>query len=252
MNLIYEKLSQTLAAAAVWPLFMAGDEFRIAAAQWPVNVELRKNGQVIGTMSNMLAGDYVRDVPFDAVVITNGSTAQQVTVQIVGGGVGSDRVLGEVSVIDGGKQRVLSGASFFYGGTQAAVAAQYAYVGVFNAAAAGGKNIIVNQIGAKLSGVASCILRRSAAAVGAVGVGGASKFIGGAASVIGIGYSGSNAVLGAGFLAYGGRYTPGQTNFFRPTEPMIVPPGTGLYIEVDTVNIGIDSASFDGFEEVAA
>jgi len=48
---------------------------------------------------------------FDRVEVTS-TVAQEVTVQIARGRVGSDRVLGEVSVIDGGKFTTLSGQGF--------------------------------------------------------------------------------------------------------------------------------------------
>jgi hypothetical protein len=114
MSLVFEKLIQTLAAGQVLKIGIAGDFFRLAGALWPVTVSLMKGGQIIGTMSNVLAGDYVNGIDFDQIWVTNGATAQAVTLQISGGGAGSDRVIGEVSVIDGGKFRTLNSQAFVH------------------------------------------------------------------------------------------------------------------------------------------
>src|SRR5687767_12346484 len=97
-NLVFEKLTQSLAANETWRLRIAADYFRIAASSWPLTVRVSKDNRELGSMSNLQAGDYVNGVPFDSVEIINGANAQSVTVQLAGGGVGSDRVLGEVSV----------------------------------------------------------------------------------------------------------------------------------------------------------
>ncbi|MCK9991396.1 MAG: hypothetical protein RugAbin2_02410 [Rugosibacter sp.] len=135
--LVFEKISQDLAAGQIMPLRIAGDMVRIASAQWPLNLELRKGGVSIGTATGVLAGDYVRDAGFDEVVIINGTVAQTVTVQISGGGVGSDRVLGEVSVLDGNGFRSLANLAFCGGGGGSAVASQYPYVQLWNPAGSG-------------------------------------------------------------------------------------------------------------------
>lgn len=131
-NLVFEKLSQPLAANQQLKIGIAGNLFRITTAQWPTSVSLLKNNQIVGTMAGMLAGDYVRDIDFDGVIVTNGSMAQQVTVQIAGGGAGSDRVLGEVSVVDGGKFRTLSNMAFLGIGAATGGAGAQATVQLFN------------------------------------------------------------------------------------------------------------------------
>lgn len=145
MSLVYEKLSQALAANASWPLMIAGDFFRVEACDWPVTVALLQGGREIGRMTNIRGGDFVRDVKFDQVKIINGATAQTVTIQIAGGGIGSDRVIGEVSVIDGGRQVSLENRAFGSGATQAGAGGLYSLIQCYNPVGSG-KNVYVKRL----------------------------------------------------------------------------------------------------------
>ena len=144
-ELVCEKLTQTLAAGAQWRVGVAGDFFRLAVAPYSVSVSLLVGNRIIGTMAGMLAGDYVKDIHFDGILITNGTTAPDVTMQIAGGGAGSDRVLGEVSVINGELARVKAGMCFTGANYSAPVAGQYSLCQLYNPAASG-KNVILNKI----------------------------------------------------------------------------------------------------------
>jgi hypothetical protein len=144
-GLVFEKLLQTMAAGQDWRLNIAGDFFRLSGAQWPVSVALVKDLRIVGVMANMLAGDYVRDIDFDGVIVTNGSVGQDVSVQIAGGGAGSDRVMGEVSVISGELVRVKAGMCFVGTGVCGGVAGNYSPVQLWNPAGSG-KRVVINRL----------------------------------------------------------------------------------------------------------
>lgn len=145
MNLIFEKYTQILTAAQRLQVQIAGNFFRLSVAPYPVTVSLISNSRIIGTMAGMLAGDYVKDIEFDGVVIVNGATDQSISYQIAGGGAGSDRVLGEVSVINGEVASVKAGRCFmgFAGG--AGVAGQLMHAQIWNPLGSG-VELIVSKI----------------------------------------------------------------------------------------------------------
>lgn len=97
MNLVFEKLSQTLSAGQTWELNIAADFLRVESAENPVTVRLLRGGRILGQMYDWSAGDYVRGVEFDSIQIVS-SLSNDVTIQIAGGGVGTDKVLGAVTV----------------------------------------------------------------------------------------------------------------------------------------------------------
>lgn len=180
-SLVFEKLAQSLAANQTWPLQIAGDFFRVEACEWPVTVEIMSGGRVVGRMTNVRAGDFVRDIAFDQVRIINGATAQAVTVQIAGGGVGSDRVIGEVSVIDGGKARTIAGGAFFGSSGVNASAGTYAHVQLENPAGSG-KRVVLEQVIFSTATAGLLSLRSGYASLANSSGGAPSKLLGGAAS----------------------------------------------------------------------
>lgn len=131
-NLIFEQQSQAMAANYEWKIMMAGDFLRITDSTYPVTVSLIKGNRIIGSMSNYKAGDFVRDIDYDGVVIKNGANAQTVTLQIAGGGAGSDRVVGEVSIINGEISRVINGQCFMASIGRTAAAGQYPHAYLYN------------------------------------------------------------------------------------------------------------------------
>lgn len=153
MSLVFEKLTQTLSAGQVWRLTIAADFFRIAAAAWPVKVRILKAGRILGEMDGWQAGDYVRDVDFDAVEVEAGSIAQTVTVQIAGGGVGSDRVIGEVHVIDGSSSTSRAGKAFYGELSKTSAAGMFPVVEFWNPAASGKVQVITKiMVSSSVSG----------------------------------------------------------------------------------------------------
>lgn len=224
--IVFEKLSQPLAANYKWDVGIAGNYFRLAACPWPVTVQLLKNQQVIGQMANMMAGDYVEGVEFDKVSIVNGAMAQTVDVQISGGGAGSDRVLGEVSIIDGGRSRTLAGMAFIGTAGVAGVAGQYPHIQLFNPAASG-KNVIVESLVGTVATAGFVQAFGHSVALAALVGGAPSKRVGAAASTAELRTLSAAGAVGVGQLL--GATLQANSNFeFALAEPVVLVPGTGL------------------------
>lgn len=247
-GLVFEKLTQYLSAGQVWRLTIAADFFRIAAAAWPVKVRILKAGRILGEMDGWQAGDFVRDVEFDAVEVEAGAIAQAVTVQIAGGGVGSDRVLGEVSVISGEVARTDAGVAFFGSTSVSAVPGQYSFVQLWNPAGTG-KSAVVTKVlvGSTSAALASISVRANQVALGATDVGapnGSAKKIGAPTSQCEVRngasatYPVSERIAWALFSAGVGT---GQVEF---NEPVIVEPGRGLVVVASEADRGI-AGSFE-------
>lgn len=248
MNVVFEKITQPLSASQQVRLDIAGNFFRLSACDWPVSVSLLKSGRVVGTMAGMLAGDYVRDFDFDGVIIDNGATSQTVAMQIAGGGAGTDRVLGEVSVIDGGKSRTYAGMAFTGYGSQVAVAGEYSLVQLRNTDA-GNKKVIVTQVecATLVRGNGYIYLTRHATAL-ATSLGGGLEKRGAAASAIANVRRGSSpSIPGTGLLLLPFSVAGERINY-RFTEPLVLNAGEGIVATSDTVNSTL-LANFEWNEE---
>jgi len=250
MNLVFEKISQTLAAGAKLDIGIAGSFLRLSECQWPVTISLLKEGRVIGTMNNMLAGDYVQGVDFDAVWVVNGAAAQVVGLQISGGGAGSNRVIGEVSIVNGEKSRVLSNQAYSVKLQTVSVAGQLAHCQLFNPGGSG-KNLIVdglllsvvNQQSISIGEYSTALANANAAAV-------ASKLLGGAVAPVALPKYGNNAaMLLTTYLAM--VTVPNASSVdIDPlmNSPIVVPPGRGLTVVSHTANYDF-SCNVSFFEE---
>lgn len=235
MNLVFEKLTRSLAANQLWRTGIAANFFRLSEAAYPVTVRLYKDNRELGTMSNLLAGDYVRDVEFDAVQVENGATAQSVTVQIAGGGVGSDRVLGEVSVISGERSRVDAQTAFWGSAYAPPSAGNYSHTQLWNPAASG-KLAYVTSISIA-SGVAGYFyIRYHTAALTTLNAPAncSSKRLGSPNSLLENRSQLSATVLGTqiGFL----KNETTATLIVPLTEPIRIDPGFGLVFQPPAVN----------------
>lgn len=237
MNLVFEKLAQFLAAGEVWRLNIGADFFRVVSADWALKVRILKAGRILGEMDGWQAGDYLRGVEFDAVEIENGVTAQSVTVQIAGGGVGSDRVIGEVSVIDGGMARTRAGSAFFGGTSAAAAAGFYSAVQLWNPAGSG-KELIVSKaiIGCSLD--ATGYIRASNVALTNDGSAFGSKYLGGAGTVAKFMRSSAEATIPGSPLIIV-MTKAGVSEWVEFREPVIIPQGYGLITVMNSVNAAV-------------
>lgn len=246
MNLVFEKLKQTLAANQTIQIGIAANFFSLTKCAWPVTVTLLQDNQIIGRAVDMLAGDFLEDIEFDAVWITNGAIAQEVGWQITGGNAGSTRVMGEVSVINGELNRVKANQCFIGVSASINVAGQCSAGQLWNPAASG-KNLVLNKVsvmsGTGGANMAYWLNRHNAALTTLMAGMPQSKLIGGAAPVAEIRTAANAAMIGAQ-LAYVG--TPGvyESKDFQLAEPVIVPPGYGFVVQATIVNV----ASFATFQ----
>lgn len=228
-NLLFEKLSQSLNGNQEWRLGLAGDFFRLSDASYPVTVSLVKENRIVGSMANIQSGDYVRDIEFDAVIIKNGSTSQIVTVQVAGGGAGSDRIVGEVSVINGEISRVQNGQCFIGKCIVSAAAGQYSTAQMWNPAGSG-KKIVITKISMASVSVATVISLNADTVILPGGVDGniMNKNLGGPAAVARI-LSATLAVINP---APANIYIEqaSKTVDYPFAEPILINPGYGLNI----------------------
>lgn len=258
-NLVFERQAQALAPGQSWRLGIQADFFRIASASDEVRVVLLKDDRIIGRMDGWSAGDYVRGVPFDAVEIVNGAAGQTVEVQLAGGGVGSDRVVGEVSVagtvsvagevsvIDGGRSRTEGGAAYMGSLSQGGSAGQYPQVQIWNPAASGYR-LYVEQIIVSCSAADGASLYFAAAQLAADVEAAKSKKAGGADSV---GRLQREAVTGYPFATQplaGVQVQASESQMIKLNEPISVEPGYGLRMVGSSVSNAMQ-VTFEFFQE---
>ncbi|MEW6258035.1 MAG: hypothetical protein AB1592_18940 [Pseudomonadota bacterium] len=246
MSLVFEKLTQVLTAGEQWVIGIVGDSVRVSASSYPVTVALYSGGREIGRMSGMEAGDYARGVKFDQVRIIS-ADAQSVTVQVAGGGVGSDRVTGEVSVIDGAGARTKAGVAFFAGASAGAAAGFYSGVQLWNPAGSG-KRIVVSRIFAGTAAGPSLMhVRSMTSALSVLDSSPSNKLIGGAASVSQVRKSSSEATI-PGDLVMLFSMASSQKEAVELKEPVVLGDGFGLSVFVNAVNVTV-TAAFELIEE---
>lgn len=248
-NLVFEKLTQVLAANGNWQTSISGNTFRIASSAYPVTITLLKNNQIIGSMSNMLAGDYVENAQFDAVIVKNGAASQAVTIQISAGGTGSDRVIGEVSIIDGGKFRTIADNAFLGNGLSIAVAGQNSYVQLFNPSNSGKRALLKAYSLSSDVGSAGSLFRLNSPLT-TLYKNPQSKKTNGVASVMEIRIQNSLTNLNNPNTSYLSNYFPNlSTNTVNFNEPISLEPNTGIVLTASGVNANL-YANFEYFEEL--
>lgn len=243
----FEKLTQTIAAGAAWRLGMAAAELQIVSSSYPLRVTLYRGGAVIGSGSNVLAGDYFRGVDFDFVELFS-DDAQDVTVLLSDGVSGSNRIVGEVSVINGELSRVKSGKAFIGNGVQSAVVAEYAHVQLLNPAGSL-VDVVVNKISVmSASSAIEFVPRLYDTPLASLGVNASSKKLGAAAPVGQVRMASLAAQTGTGIMSLGvsSAYESKDIPF---SEPFILEPGKGLLIATGSVNASLFT-TFQWIEEL--
>lgn len=259
-SLVFEKLTQALGANETWRIGIAADFMRIETAQSAVTVRLLLGGRVLGEMANVQAGDYAR-VLFDEIQIVNGGTAQTVTIQIAGGGVGSDRVVGavsvlgtvgiagEVSVINGEAARVESDKAFIGFVTQGAAAGVYSIAQLYNPAGSG-KACWLSKITLRTTSASDFNLYSHNAALAGLYGSGVSKRIRTAAQA-----SAAQLRMQQNASPFGNMFmqiavpNPSDSKDFPFQEPLKIEPGYSILVMPGSVNVPI-YASFQWTEEV--
>lgn len=241
MNLLFEKLSQFLDQNQQIKQNIAGNFLRVSECQYTVTIEIISGNRIVGRMANMQAGDYVRDFEFDGYIITNGGIGQNVTIQVCGGGVGSDRVLGEVSVIDGGRKITESKLAFGGMASSDASAGNFAVSQLFNPAGSGVRIELTQVVVSSLNDGALHIRSHSQPASTLFGYG-SNKFIGQAASK---GELRSGSVATAPGSVIDVFFCKASSPFqFRFSDPLIIEEGKG----VSVINGATGTNSLASFE----
>lgn len=248
-GLVFEKLTQSLSAGQVWRLSIAADFFRIAAAEWPVKVRILKAGRIMGEMDGWQAGDFVRDVEFDAVEVEAGAISQAVTVQIAGGGVGSDRVIGEVSVIDGGAAKTRGGKCFVYELTASTTAGNYGAAQLYNPPGSG-VDLVVSKFAVSANVAADLFVRGCNYKIGTENLKCVNKLVGGAQGAAVKTRKVDSPVQFLDPALFLAKVGANETVFLEAKEPVVVQQGFGVY--VSAIAAGVVVVMFAEFEEVSA
>lgn len=173
-------------------------------------------------------------------------------VRIGVGRVESTRLVGTVQTIDGGKARSMSGSAFVAYGWQAATAGANPFVQLWNPPASG-KRAVINAVLMGAGGVQNGHLRFNQSAINAAAVmSGAMKMSGISAAACDVRVATNAAytpgTLGTGpnlIVLFGGA---GATVQYRPTEPLVLPPGFGIVLAGHAQNVDM-GVSFEWFEE---
>ncbi|KVT87474.1 hypothetical protein WK59_09325 [Burkholderia ubonensis] len=231
---------------------------------------LEAGGQIFDFLSSGSAFDQIQVLPefqqgnvtlrlgqgFDAGAIVNrwyiknpGSTAINGTVVLSTAGFRNFRISGDVNVLDGGKSRTLSGSAFaMFGNVLNGVAGQYTRVQLWNPAAST-KRIVIETV-TPLSGAATeamALAFNTAQLTTLVGAG-VSKLAGGAAAT-GAVYTDTTATAStAAQDAIMFQMAANSNQQYKLVEPIVLPPGNGLIVWGQSVNVGL-GATFEWYEE---
>lgn len=246
------RVSEPFIAGASKQFNVVGNFFRIdavtGATAGSLSVEFWHGGSKL--LIDRIAcdpGDWARAQDgFDRIEVTS-TINQTVTFEVCRGDVGSDRITGEVSVIDGGKGRTLSGVAFMGGGSSAQLAANFSHVQLWNPSAT--KRVIVEGFALSIGPANSFrVGSHSVALTTLVGVIG-SKLAGAAASTAELRLQ-QNAAQ-----QVSGSYIPAldllalTAYSFRFLEPVVLPQNQGLVLVPNAVNTAING-TFEFFEEL--
>lgn len=228
-------------------VYAAGNYVRLNSADIGLEVTLFEPSS--GSEVVMQAGDAVRLREFTYLRVTHNSPVEKVVTIYVGldTRIDSSRVAGVVEVVSGEMARVKDGVAFIQPNTQVATAAAYSACQIFNPGGSG-LNLFINSVAimASAAGSAGEMRSHNVALAEAIGAG-KSKKIGGADSIA-LGYRGAlPGTLGVGLLSLGlGQAFESKTVPF--TEPVMLPPGYGLIVNLTTVNVSL-WATFQWLEE---
>jgi hypothetical protein len=246
-------LRQAFGAGQMIPFNVPGNFFRIKRLTGftpeSLTVEFFRGGAKLPidlTFSD--TGDRARAWPegFDRVEITS-SVAQTVTVQISQGDITSERIQGEVRIIDGAVDRVRGGVAFWGSSATGPVAAQFAHVQLWNPAASG-LRLIVHEAQVSVAVAGDGSFRRHNAQLAAAGAVIESKNVGGAAPVSTLMRTENNAAL-QGTVIASVSLLAAKTEIYKFFDPFIVPPGFGLIFASNVVNV-LARGSFQYYEEL--
>lgn len=188
------------------------------------------------------------DADYDRLFVSNNLGAGTIVGQLViaDGTFFDNRVVGTVSVIDGGKSRTYSGQSYMMFGSGPVVAGQNTLVQLWNPAASG-KNIILEAMTYSSGGNGGVVMKMHNAALATLYGAGQSKKSGGGVSS---GLVNVVSVVGAlgGATILGLNLNGGMPITYKPAEPIILTPGWGLVMTQTALATDL-SSSFEWYEE---
>lgn len=224
-----------------------GAMFLLRSAFFPVDVQLYRNGKRLNSdLDQALSGDgAVPPGGFNQVEITSSET-QTVSFWIVPGAIFSQRIAGEVSVVDGGAARTLAGQSFSGSASEGPVSAQFSYVQLWNASTT--HRFLVYRIVLSTPAAQRMKLTHGALALTTVGSAPENKMTVGSQSPNAQMRGQSSAGNIGNFLGSVGFVGASNPILLESNDPYIVGPGNGLIVGGETLNTAVN-AFFDFREE---
>jgi hypothetical protein len=237
-----KKISQTFGGRAEWNIGGAG-YFKLLSSVTPVDVELWSSAGPVLDAPDAEAGFYLR-APFDRVVITT-PVSQAVSWLFSPAEGGSDRLAGEVSIVEGGRSRTLAGIAYISFATAAASPGNQSSVQLWNVSV--DKRLVLTRLTLGTNTAQTLQLRRASVALATLAMAAERKLFGTGTSVSGQAKT-ENPAAAAGAIV-STVLMPANTPFNVPfSEPLILEPAAGLTISGTTVNTSVN-ASFDHWEE---
>lgn len=219
-----------------------GRFFKYKAGTGPIRIRTSTGGAV-----DLLPGQGVENVAFTSLTVSDRSGANNVGAILAGDfDFRDDRISGTVDVVDGGKSRTLANMAFYPMASSTAAAGQWGSCQLWNPVGSG-KNIILSAYGFQTDVATGIRIRGSTAPLGTNLEKPPSKKLGGAVSVMEI-YSGPNGAVPMT------NYFPGATMAANSTidkvlrEPIVIPPGAGLFVYTIALNVNL-FANFEYHEE---
>lgn len=234
----------TLAANGSFEILAEGSFYKLLSAADQVAVS--RNGG--SELAPLRVGQGEENTEFTRITVRDMSgSANYGSIVIADNGFIDDRISGEVSVIDGEKSRSLAGTLFSAIPSTVAVAGQYPYAQLWNPAGSG-KNLIVQQILLSTSSAAPITLTFGTVArsLNMTATHAKNKKAGAAIGLAQVRSENSASYITSQFWA--GYCVANQIIQWKPSGPLIVPPGYGLDAVTNLVNSTI-LAAFEWYEE---
>lgn len=187
-----------------------------------------------GDLIPLLPGEdaYLGDTCEEFKVFNVLGTSAMTGVLLIGGGAdavkfSSDRIAGEVSIIDGGKAVTLSSRAFRHWQVCAASVGKYSHCQLWNPSGSG-KNLVVQKILISISSAAVVYVGAKSTALATAGTAPYSKLLGDATASVGLGKKETNAAQQ--FTTQRSIYTGAAGLYLVEAgpEPDVIPPGQGL------------------------
>lgn len=207
---------------------VAGKFFKYKSGNGAIRVRTSKGGVV-----DLLPGQGVWNTDFTSLTVTDRTGVQNAGVILAGDfDFHDDRITGTVDVVDGGRTRTLAGTAFSGAFATTPNAGQFTVIGMFNPANSG-KNVFVEQmiISANKAGEFGIVTNNAMVANNVGNAGSTSnKKAGGPVSACVFTRATQAAGGTPGALLMDSYSVANQAFPYKPTEPIMLPPGYGIAI----------------------